>query len=152
MSHASAATVAASAVVRSAPLPPPVHQWSPVQRSFRHVLVALREAYYNDRAKLFWARHRVRIEYYKYAETADTEAVAALAAIGEEVAGFVRQHMQFSVQRIVDHNETLARLPVEDAKRFRARFLEREEEHDSWCKTRVKTILRRRPAPPYPYC
>ena len=127
-------------------------QWSPQQKCFRHLLVALREAYYHDRAKLFWARHRVRVEFYKYSEMADGEAIKNVVAITDEAAAFIKQHMQFSVQRIVDHNATLARLPVEEAKRFQQRFKQREEEHESWCKGRLKLILRRRPQPPYPFC
>lgn len=44
--------------------------WSPAQRSYRRIMKALRGAYYNDRAKLFWARHRVLVEFYKYSSTA----------------------------------------------------------------------------------
>ena len=127
--------------------------WSPQQRCFRNLLVALRGAYYHDRAALFWARHRVRVEFYKYSTISgdDSASIESLTSIGNEIASFIKNHMDFSVQRVVDHNETLKRLPVEDAKKFRERYLEREAEHESWCKTRIKLIMRRREPPPYPF-
>lgn len=44
-----------------------VAKWTPQQSCYRHLMKALRAAYYNDRSKLFWARHRVLVEMYKYA-------------------------------------------------------------------------------------
>lgn len=151
--------------------------WTPQQKCFRNLLVAVRGAYYHDRAKLFWARHRIRTEFYKYAtiqpsiselgkmmnnnndsgsaavaDNDDDDKIKSLVAIGNEIGAFVKQHMEFSVQRVVQHNETMEKLPVEEAKRFRQRYLQREEEHESWCKTRIKMIMRRRPPPPYPFC
>lgn len=41
-------------------------KWSPQQYCFRHLMKALRAAYFNDRSTLFWARHRVLVEMYKY--------------------------------------------------------------------------------------
>jgi hypothetical protein len=126
--------------------------WTPQQKCFRSLLVALRDAYYHDRAKLFWARHRLKVEMYKYRSVTDEEEIKHLVAIGHEIAKFMDLHMKFSVQRIVDHNETLKKLPVEEAKEFRKRYIEREEQHDSWCKSRIKMMMRRRPPPPYPFC
>jgi hypothetical protein len=136
----------------AAPASPAVTQWTAPQASYRRLLVALREAYYHDRAKLFWARHRARVEYYKYAEVTSAQDAAAAVGIANEVAAFVAHHMRFSVQRVADHNEAIAKLPVEEAKRFRQKYLEREEQHDVWCRTRIREILRRRPAPAFPYC
>lgn len=126
--------------------------WTPVQHTYRRLLIALRDAYYHDRSQLFWARHRAKVEIYKYCSL-DRDSVDARAALGvaDEVATFVGTSMRYSVQRIVDHNALVARLPIPEAKKCRQEFLDREREHDSWCKQRIKTMLRRRPRPPFPY-
>jgi hypothetical protein len=126
--------------------------WSPQQHCYRTLLIALREAYYYDRAKLFWARHRLKVEMYKYRSLTDEAEIEQCVNIGNEVAKFINLHMKFSVQRIVDHNNAIQKLPVDEAKRFRQRYVEREEQHESWCKSRIKMIMRRRPPPPYPFC
>jgi hypothetical protein len=127
--------------------------WSPAQVCYRRLMVALREAYVHDRAKLFWARHRVKVEMHKYAslEPASPDARGAIG-IGHEVARFVDGMMRFSVQRVLEHNELVAKLPIKDAKLCRERYLVSEHEHEVWCKQRIRAMLRRRPMPPYPYC
>lgn len=126
--------------------------WSSQQHCFRKLMKALREAYYHDRSKLFWARHKVRIEFYKYSSVADEIEVAQLVGCGNEVAAFVSEHMRASVDRIVHHNQAMMSLPVSEAKRLRQEYLLREKQHDSWCKQKIKTIMARRPLPPYPFC
>lgn len=146
-SSASGAPAALAQVARAA-----ANTWSPAQQCYRDLMVALRGAYYSDRAKLFWARHRVRVEFYKYAAVpAESVDAKQLVGVGREVAKFVDANMKVSVQRIVEHNDTLMKLPVPEAKRFRQRYLEREAEHEAWCKQKVKAMMRRRPAAPYPY-
>jgi len=125
--------------------------WSPTQHSFRKLMVALRGAFYHDRSSLFWARHRSRVEFLKYAEVRDEESIRQLVGVTFEVADFIREHMQVSVERIIRHNETLMELPVREAKQFRNEYYRREREHDSWCKQKIKAILSRRPSAPYPY-
>lgn len=126
--------------------------WTPVQQSFRHVMKALRGAYFHDRSKLFWARHRARLEFYKYATVGDDVSIQQLVGCGNEIGVFMTEHMKMSVERIVQHNETMQALPVEEAKRFRSEYLLREKQHDSWCKQKIKKILDRRPPPPHPFC
>lgn len=41
-------------------------RWTPQQSCYRHLMKAIRGAYFNDRSKLFWGRHRVLVEMYKY--------------------------------------------------------------------------------------
>jgi polyhydroxyalkanoate synthesis regulator phasin len=113
---------------------------------------ALRGAYFHDRSKLFWARHRARLEYYKFATVTDEVAIEQLVGCGKETAVFMAEHMRMSVDRIVKHNEMIQTLPVDEAKRFRTEYLLREKQHDSWCKQKIKVILERRPAPPHPFC
>jgi hypothetical protein len=125
--------------------------WTPTQLAYRRVLCALRGAYYHDRAKLFWARHRARVEFYKYGNASDREA-AVCHAVADDAARFVKEHMECTVERIVAHNDAMAKLPVDEAKRLRAQYLEREEQHDVWCRHKLRAILKRRPVPPYPYC
>jgi hypothetical protein len=129
-----------------------MHRWSEPQRVYRRVLVALRDAYYHDRSKLFWARHRLKVEMYKYGalEPSSPEAKHALG-IGFEVADFIAKSMRFPVQRVVEHNELVARLPMREAKACRERFLAAEHDHEVWAKQRIKGLLRRRPVAPYPY-
>ena len=126
--------------------------WSPQQKCYRNLLISLRETYYFDRSKLFWARHRLKVEMYKYRSMTDEEEIKQCVNVGNEIAKFINLHMKFSVQRIVDHNETIQKLPVDEAKRFRQKYIQREEEHESWCKSRIKMMMRRRPPPPYPFC
>jgi hypothetical protein len=126
--------------------------WTPVQQSFRCVMKALRGAYFHDRSKLFWARHRARLEYYKFATVTDEVAIEQLVGCGNETAVFMAEHMRMSVDRIVKHNEMIQTLPVDEARRFRTEYLLREKQHDSWCKQKIKAILERRPAPPHPFC
>lgn len=146
-------TVSSSVIDESSSsYPSPSSSWSPTQKCYRSLLVAIREAYYYDRAKLFWARHRLKVEVYKYRSVTDEQEVKALVAIGGEIARFIDLHMKFSVQRVVDHNEAIQKLPVDEAKKFRLRYLEREEQHEIWCKTKIKMMMRRRPPPPYPFC
>lgn len=221
--------------------------WSPQQHAYRNILRSLRGAYYNDRARLFWARHFARVEFYKYAEfvgegdirykekqeklaqdmlkaegeqenmdleemlgmgsTSSEELAAAnkedpikqltipegsqseskipistsaavglqneseivtytylrrlsspspqhqhLVNISNECADFIHKYMRVSVDRIVEHNKVMMSLSVSDAKKFRKAYLLREEQHESWCKQKIKQILERRPVAPYPYC
>eukprot|EP00796_Vickermania_ingenoplastis_P007993 gene7993-5553_t len=159
-----------AASVRGAPSLPPAAAppssspaaasgWSPQQQSYRRLLKALRGAYYHDRAKLFWARHRVLLEFYKYAAVElDTaadggpgEKVLLLLGISDEVAEFIRTYMKTDVGRIVRHNEKLLSLPVVEAKRLRDEYFLAEKQHESWCKQRIREMLQRRPPPPYPF-
>lgn len=240
----------------------PMAVWTPQQHAYRNVLRSLRGAYYSDRARLFWARHFARVEFYKYEKfvgegdvrkrieqeklmreilekEAEDEAAAAAAAddlgdmlgmgatsdedlaareaavaaqkaaaeakrkaaaeeeeaqfyatlpistsaavgllnsaedvvytysqrnsspspqhqhlvnLANECADFVDKYMKVSVERIVEHNEVMMSLSVSDAKKFRKAYLLREEQHESWCKQKIRQILDRRPLAPYPYC
>lgn len=153
--------------------------WSPQQRSYRKIMRALRSAYYHDRAALFWARHRVLVEYYKYAaiapqrkeeeeatvrEEGDTSTrpstpssntlnsrVKFLLEISDEVASFIAAYMTLDVGRINGYNNRIATLPIPEAKRVRQEYYHTERQHESWCKQRIKEILQRRPPPPYPF-
>lgn len=113
---------------------------------------ALLGAYPCDRAALFWSRHRVKVEFYKFANVADAAERDLLCGVASEVAQFVHEHMRVSAERIQRHNDTMLKLPVDEAKRFRKEYLEKEAEHESWCKQKIKAILQRRPPPPFPYC
>jgi hypothetical protein len=142
-----------AAVAAASPAAAAAAGWSPQQRCYRGIMRSLRGAYYGDRAKLFWARHRVKVEFYKYSGVAaGGPQPAHLVAVGDDVGRFVAEHMAFSMQRVEAHNATLARLPVVEAKRFRAQYLEKEKEHDSWCKQKIRTMLLQRAPPPYPFC
>jgi hypothetical protein len=126
--------------------------WSEQQHCFRQLLKGIRGAYFHDRSKLFWARHRVRLEFYKYSSVSNEEDVKLLVGVAREVARFIDEHLQTSVQRIVQHNEKILSLSAADAKRYRQEYLLAEQQHDSWCRQKIKTILNRRPPPPYPFC
>ena len=126
--------------------------WTPQQVCCRKLLVALRDAYSHDRSRLFWGRHRALLEFHRYAGLQSPTDVSHCLNIGEEVATFVAINMKVNAQRIHEHNEVMMSLPVDQAKRFREQFLVKEAEHESWCKQKVKTILLRRPPPPYPFC
>lgn len=126
--------------------------WTPQQYCYRSLLKGLREAYFHDRSKLFWARHRARIEFYKYSRVEDEEAIKQLVGVGNEIAAFVSEHMRTTVDRIVRHNEKMMSLPVAEAKRFRQEFMLKEKQHDSWCKQKIKAMMQRRPPAPYPFC
>ncbi|RNF20763.1 uncharacterized protein Tco025E_03834 [Trypanosoma conorhini] len=126
-------------------------QWTPQQLCYRQLMKSLRAAYFHDRSKLFWSRHRVLVEFYKYSSETDEEAVRQLVGVGLEVAAFMQHHMRTDVERIIKHNETMLKLPVDRAKKFRADYLLAEKQHDSWCKQKIKAILKRRPPPPYPF-
>ena len=128
----------------------PLTVWTPTQQMYRNLMKAILGAYSSDIAELFWSRHRIKIEIYKYA-AAEGDDRELTIAVGEEVARFVQQHMKIDADRIHEHNETMLRLPVPEAKRFREEYLEREAEHVSWCKQRIKRILAKRPLAPYPY-
>jgi hypothetical protein len=125
--------------------------WTPQQRCFRQLMKALRGAYYHDRSKLFWARHRVLVEFYKYSRVADEKDVALLVGIGNEVASFVSEYMKVDVGAIVKHNEKMVALPVAKAKRYREEYLLHEKQHESWCKQKIRQMMDRRPPPPYPF-
>lgn len=129
----------------------PLTVWTPQQQCFRQLMRSLRAAYYHDRSKLFWARHRVLVEFYKYAKTEDPKEVDLLVGITNEVGVFVGQYMKTDVERIVKHNEKLLSLPVRQAKEFRQAFFLAEKQHETWCKQRIKAMLERRPPPPYPF-
>lgn len=129
-------------------------KWSAQQHSYRSLMVALRAAYYHDRHRLFWARHKVKVEIYKYAsipKEAENPETALLLGVSKEVAQFIETHMKFTVERIIDHNDTMLKLPVAEAKKFRQEYYDKEREHDSWCRGKIRTILDRRPPPPFPY-
>ncbi|KAG8344012.1 hypothetical protein TRVL_05163 [Trypanosoma vivax] len=125
--------------------------WTPQQQCYRQLMKSLRSAYFHDRSKLFWARHRVLVEFYKYSEETNVESVKQLVAIGLEVAAFIDHHMRMDVERVVKHNETMMALPVEKAKKFRSEYLLAEKQHDSWCKQKIRSMMKRRPPPPYPF-
>lgn len=112
---------------------------------------ALRAAYFHDRAKLFWARHRVLVEFYKYSKVTEENTISHLIGIGKEVAVFANHYMKMNVERIVRHNEAMMKLPADKAKRFREDYFLHEKQHESWCKQKIKNILDRRPPPPYPF-
>eukprot|EP00760_Papus_ankaliazontas_P022613 PhM_4_TR1888/c0_g1_i1/m.94055 len=40
--------------------------WTRSQHTYRKLCVAIRSAFYHDRAQMFWARHRIKVEMYKY--------------------------------------------------------------------------------------
>ena len=151
---AAAATAAASsgaaAAVKGAAA------WSPQQKAYRALMVALRAAYMHDRHALFWARHRAKVEVYKYAslpkDVASSPESQLLLGLTHEVAEFVGTHLPLRVERIKAHNDKMLRLSVPEAKRFRAEYLEKEAQHDSWCRQKIFAILQRRPPPPFPYC
>jgi hypothetical protein len=126
-------------------------EWTPQQHAYRCLLRGLRDAYYHDRSKLFWARHRARIEFYKYASIEDEVQIKQLVGITNEISQFIAEHMKTNVDRIIQHNEKMMSLRVSDAKRFREEYLLREKQHDSWCKQKIKHMMSRRPDPPYPY-
>jgi len=130
--------------------------WTPQQRAYRALMVALRSAYVHDRHALFWARHRAKVDIYKYAELpkdpAQSSETQMLLNLTHEVASFVATHMPVRAERIKAHNDRMLKMPVPEAKRFRQEYLEKEAEHDSWCRQRIFTILQRRPPPPFPYC
>ncbi|ORC93743.1 uncharacterized protein TM35_000016200 [Trypanosoma theileri] len=126
-------------------------QWTPQQRCYRDLMKSLRSAYFHDRAKLFWSRHRVLVEFYKYSGETNGEAVRQLLGVSHEVAAFISHHMRTDVERIIKHNEAMLALPVDKAKKFRNDYLLAEKQHDSWCKQKIKNILSRRPPPPYPF-
>nr|CCC90003.1 conserved hypothetical protein [Trypanosoma congolense IL3000] len=125
--------------------------WSPQQHCYRQLMKSLRAAYFHDRAKLFWARHRVLLEFYKYSGETSEQVVQQLVSIGLEIAAFIDHHMRTDVERIVKHNEMMLALPVVQAKKFRSDYLLAERQHDSWCKQKIKNIMKRRPPPPYPF-
>ncbi|KAH9577636.1 hypothetical protein LSM04_009761 [Trypanosoma melophagium] len=126
-------------------------QWTPQQRCYRDLMKSLRSAYFHDRAKLFWSRHRVLVEFYKYSEETNEESIRQLLGVTHEVAAFISHHMRTDVERIIKHNEAMLALPVDKAKRFRSDYLLAEKQHNSWCKQKIKNILNRRPPPPYPF-
>ncbi|KPA82430.1 hypothetical protein ABB37_03499 [Leptomonas pyrrhocoris] len=125
--------------------------WTPQQRCYRELMRALRGAYYHDRSKLFWARHRVLVEFYKYSRVEEEKDVALLVGIGGEVAAFVTEYMKVDVGAIMQHNEKMLSLPVAVAKRYREDYLLHEKQHDSWCKQKIRLMMDRRPPPPYPF-
>lgn len=125
--------------------------WSPQQQCFRSLMKSLRAAYFNDRSKLFWARHRATVEFYKYAKIEDQKEVDLLVGIANEISVFIGQYMKTDVERIVSHNEKIMTLPVEQAKKFRNDFFLAEKQHETWCKQRIRGMMERRPPPPYPF-
>eukprot|EP00758_Cryptobia_borreli_P004583 Tbor_TRINITY_DN4469_c0_g1::TRINITY_DN4469_c0_g1_i2::g.8076::m.8076 len=131
---------------------PKARSWTPQQLAFRHLMSALRSAFYHDRSRLFWARHRVRVDYYKYSKTTDDRDKKVLLDVSNEIAVFIEQYMKVSIRRIQEHNDTMMSLSVPDAKKYREAYLLRETQHESWCKQKIRSILDRRPPPPYPYC
>ncbi len=144
--------MALAAAVKAMPSCAAVRAWTPQQKCYRNLMRSLRDAYYAERSTLFWARHRVRIEFYKFSTADVTAEVQQLVGVGNEIAAFIGEHMKTSVDRIVSHNETMLKLSVREAKRFREEFMRKEHQHESWCKQKIKTILQRRPNPPYPFC
>ncbi|CCW60733.1 unnamed protein product [Phytomonas sp. EM1] len=125
--------------------------WTPQQKCFRSLMKSLRNAYFHDRSKLFWARHRVLVEFYKYSKVEDPAVVELLVGLGGEVAAFVEQYMKTDVERIIKHNQKMVSLPVDQAKQYRADYYLHERQHESWCKQKIKAIMNRRPPPPYPF-
>ncbi|EPY38236.1 hypothetical protein AGDE_03401 [Angomonas deanei] len=126
--------------------------WTPQQKCYRNIMKSLRDAYFHDRAKLFWARHRVLVEMNKYAKCNDENEVKLLVGVADEVAVFISHYMKTDVARIMKYNDMIVNLPVEKAKKFRSEYLLAEKQHESWCKQKIKAILNRRPTPPYPFC
>ncbi len=126
--------------------------WTSTQRMYRELMKSIRMAYVGDRAGMFWARHRIKVETYKYASVTNDEEIRLLNGIGLEVSRFMNIHMRCDPDRVMEHNRTMMKLSVEDAKKFRQRYLEKEAEHVTWCHQRIRAILDRRPTAPYPYC
>ncbi|CBZ30446.1 conserved hypothetical protein [Leishmania mexicana MHOM/GT/2001/U1103] len=126
-------------------------QWTAQQRCFRQLLKSLRGAYFHDRSKLFWARHRVLVEFYKYSRVEEERDVLLLVGIGNEIATFVAEYMKVDVGAIMEHNEKIQSLPVAKAKRYREEYLLHEKQHESWCKQKIRLMMDRRPPPPYPF-
>ncbi|KAL7696133.1 hypothetical protein N2W54_003461 [Lotmaria passim] len=151
MSLASSSAVLGEAAQRAVTAPTKSVLWTPQQRCYRRLMAALRGAYYHDRAKLFWARHRVLVEFYKYSRVEEEKDVALLVGIGNEIATFVAEYMKVDVGAIMQHNEKMLSLPVAKAKRYREEYLLHEKQHDSWCKQKIKQMMDRRPPPPYPF-
>lgn len=112
---------------------------------------SLRAAYFTDRSKLFWARHRVLVEFYKYSKVEDQNEVDLLVGITNEISTFIAQYMKTDVERIIKHNEKMMSLPVEQAKKFRQEYFLAEKQHETWCKQHIKRMMERRPPPPYPF-
>lgn len=126
--------------------------WKPQQHAYRRLLCALRDAYYNDRSRLFWARHKARVEFYKYGSLSNDADLEHAVNVCNEISQFISKYMRVSVERIQKHNESILALSVPDAKKFREAYLLREAQHESWCKQKIRDMLQRRPPPPYPYC
>ncbi|KAG5468384.1 hypothetical protein LSCM1_02364 [Leishmania martiniquensis] len=126
-------------------------QWTAQQRCFRQLMKSLRGAYFHDRSKLFWARHRVLVEFYKYSRVEEEKDVLLLIGIGNEIARFMAEYMKVDVGAIMEHNEKMQSLPVAKAKRYREEYLLHEKQHESWCKQKIRLIMDRRPPPPYPF-
>lgn len=125
--------------------------WTPQQLCFRQMMKALRGAYYHDRSKLFWARHRVLVEFYKYSKVDDEASTVQLIGVSNEIADFIQHYMKVDVGAILQHNEKIAALPVAKAKQFREEYLLHEKQHESWCKQKIRLMMDRRPPPPYPF-
>ncbi|KAG5493310.1 hypothetical protein GH5_02053 [Leishmania sp. Ghana 2012 LV757] len=146
-SSGSAALVDSALRATSAAAP----QWTAQQRCFRQLMKSLRDAYFHDRSKLFWARHRVLVEFYKYSRVEEEKDVLLLIGVGNEIAHFVAEYMKVDVGAIMDHNEKMQSLPVARAKRYREEYLLHEKQHESWCKQKIRLMMDRRPPPPYPF-
>lgn len=113
---------------------------------------ALWHALSSDRAKMFWSRHRAKVEFYKYSAIPQDSADATLAnSVAAECAQFIQANMVVNVEKIRKYNEAMTKMPIEDAKRFREDYFTREREHDAWCRLKMQGILAKRPRPPYPY-
>ena len=125
--------------------------WSPQQSVYRKLCKAISVAYGHDRSQLFWARHNVKVEMYKYHQDTPENHVPILLACGAQCAIFIQSYMAPSEERIVAHNRAVKILPLKDAKQYHTEYLKREEDHYVWCRQRLRGMLAQRPPPPFPY-
>jgi len=100
---------------------------------------------------MFWARHRIKVELYKYHRRTPPAALPVLLSVADQVAAFVEVYLRPNPERIRSYNEAVSTLPVREAKKYRKDYLEKEREHRVWCRQRLRGLLEQRPPPPYPF-
>ncbi|KNH04698.1 acetylpolyamine aminohydrolase [Perkinsela sp. CCAP 1560/4] len=128
-----------------------VRKWSPQQEVYRKLCKAIVLAYGHDHSQLFWARHNVKVEMYKYHPETSSKDVETLLNCGAQCAIFISEYMAPSAERIVAHNRAVSFLALHEAKTYHEEYMKREEDHYVWCRQRLRGILSHRPNPPYPY-
>ena len=125
--------------------------WNSSQHLYRKLCQAIRDAYPQDRAQLFWARHKIKLELYKYHKDTPRQDIQSLHRIGLQMATFIREYISPDLEGIKAYNRAVRTLSLREAKLFRQDYLKKEEEHKIWCQQRISGILRQRPLPPYPF-